>query len=193
MMGIFKVVSLVTRVASHLPVVRVIDNVVSGAFVAVAGGLLAKMILDSHALEWQINRNHAKAAKVINSYDLRLKFEFSKRSKVYLEQLALSELEEGLDIENLEESATGLRVAFKYSRRARLELRKPSYSAENESIVHDRVYKMMKEDGLRPSQIIRHLHKAVTLTFVRDIYELEDDSLRKVLRQTDRWDASARK
>lgn len=124
----------------------------------------------------QVDRNIQRGSDMLKSYDLQMKLEISKRSKNFVEKLALAELEDDDNSEALEELLGNVtKRVYCYSREARMKFNYPKLSEDNRMAACDYIRKRMVEDKLRPSQMARMLPSAVALTFVRDTYEIEAD------------------
>lgn len=63
------------------------------------------------------------------------------------------------------------RAAYRWSRRARMEKNYPSLTPANRIVVSDWLRKKMVEEHVRPSQMVRLLPVAISLTFVRSTME----------------------
>jgi hypothetical protein len=99
----------------------------------------------------------------------------SKRAWAKLCQLSQVYLADSMEAEDTELEFVPL--AYKYSRLARVELCCPKLSEANKKCAYHHIRKEMVANGVRKHQIVKSIHLAVALTFVRDADELEADHL----------------
>lgn len=133
-------------------------------------------IVEYCSIPSQIERQIDTAGSMLKSYDLRLKLEHSKRSTKFVEKLALAELEDDDNEQELLKLIGPItKAVYSYSREARMKFNYPKLSEDNRTAVCDFIRKRMVEDKLRVAQMAKMLPSAVALSFVRDTYEVEAD------------------
>jgi len=191
MVNLLVIANVVKGVASHNPFQLLKACGAVGQTAIAFGGFVAitSHVVDYFSANRVIERNHAKAARDIKSFDLKFKVAVSKGASKYLEKLVDAELAIDLELDD-SETPIGMRVPYKYSRQARQDMKYPGYSADNKRVAVDKIRRLMVEDGLRPSQISQYLPLAATLTFVKSMHEVIAESVEGVLKNTDRWDSS---
>jgi hypothetical protein len=93
-----------------------------------------------------------------------------------------------LDVIDLQEIFSGddnelefVPLAYKYSRIARVELCCPVLSEANKKCAYHLISKTMLGNGVRQHQMLRSIHLAVALTFVKDADEMESTHILSLL------------
>lgn len=103
----------------------------------------------------------------------------SRRAWKRLQALEEAALADVIDSEDIDLEFVPL--AYKYSRIARVELCCPKYSEANKKCAYHLIRKEMEARGVRKGQMVRAIHLAVKLTFVKDQDEIESDHLFSLL------------
>lgn len=106
----------------------------------------------------------------------------SKRAWRKLCQLSQVDLEQVFESEDMDLEFVPL--AYKYSRKARVELCCPKFSEANRKCAYHHIRKAMEGAGVRQYQIVKSIHLAVALTFVKDADEMEAHHIMALLKPT---------
>lgn len=93
----------------------------------------------------------------------------------------LSQVDLAITMETEDTDLEFVPLAYKYSRLARVELCCPKLSEANKKCAYHHIRKDMVANGVRKHQILKSIHLAVALTFVRDADEMEADHLATLL------------